>query len=158
MDRLSAQDLMMLWPEELGWSQDIGALAILDGRRLLDADGRFQIERVRDRVQERLHLVPRFRQLLYRPGLGLGWPLWIDAPSIDLAEHVRVFPLAAPADESRLLLVCEELRHRRLDPVAAAVGDVVPARAAGRTGRLLHEAAPRDRRRHGGDRRAGRLR
>jgi diacylglycerol O-acyltransferase / wax synthase len=116
MDRLSAQDLMMLWPEELGWSQDIGALAILDGRRLLDADGRFQIERVRDRVQERLHLVPRFRQLLYRPGLGLGWPLWIDAPSIDLAEHVRVLPLAAPADESRLLLVCEELRHRRLDP------------------------------------------
>ena len=35
MDRLSAQDLMMLWPEELGWSQDIGALAILDGRGLL---------------------------------------------------------------------------------------------------------------------------
>ena len=115
MDRLSAQDLMMLWPEELGWSQDIGALAILDGRGLLDTDGRFQIERVRDRVQERLHLVPRFRQLLYRPGLGLGWPLWVDAPSIDLAEHVRVFPLAAPADEARLLLACEELRHRRLD-------------------------------------------
>ena len=115
MDRLSAQDLMMLWPEELGWSQDIGALAILDGRGLLDADGRFQIERVRDRVQERLHLAPRFRQLLYRPGLGLGWPLWVDAPSIDLAEHVRVFPLAAPADEARLLLACEELRHRRLD-------------------------------------------
>jgi WS/DGAT/MGAT family acyltransferase len=115
MDRLSAQDLMMLWPEELGWSQDIGALVILDGRTLLGADGRFQIERVRDRVQERLHLVPRFRQLLYRPGLGLGWPLWIDAPSIDLAEHVRVFPLAAPADEARLLLACEELRHRRLD-------------------------------------------
>jgi len=115
MDRLSAQDLMMLWPEELGWSQDIGALAVLDGRRLLDPDGRFQIERVRDRVQERLHLVPRFRQLLYRPGLGLGWPLWIDAPSIDLAEHVRVFPLAPPADEARLLLACEELRHRRLD-------------------------------------------
>jgi WS/DGAT/MGAT family acyltransferase len=115
MDRLSAQDLMMLWPEELGWSQDIGALAILDGRGLLDAGGRFQIERVRDRVQERLQLVPRFRQLLYRPGLGLGWPLWVDAPSIDLADHVRVFPLAAPADEARLLLACEELRHRRLD-------------------------------------------
>jgi hypothetical protein len=31
MDRLSANDLMMLWPEDLGWPQDIGALAILDG-------------------------------------------------------------------------------------------------------------------------------
>jgi diacylglycerol O-acyltransferase / wax synthase len=115
MDRLSAQDLMMLWPEELGWSQDIGALIVLDGRRLLDADGCFQIERVRDRVQERLQLVPRFRQLLYRPGLGLGWPLWIDAPSVDLAEHVRVFPLAAPADEAQLLVACAELWQRRLD-------------------------------------------
>jgi diacylglycerol O-acyltransferase / wax synthase len=116
MERLSAQDLMMLWPEEQGWSQDIGALAILDGRRLLDADGRFRIETARDEVRRRLHLVPRFRQLLYRPRLGLGWPLWIDAPSIDPADHVGVFPLEAPADESQLLLACEELRHRRLDP------------------------------------------
>jgi diacylglycerol O-acyltransferase / wax synthase len=115
MDRLNAQDLMMLWPEELGWSQDIGALVILDGRRLLDADGGFQIGRVRDRVRERLHLAPRFRQLLYRPRFGLGWPLWVDAPSIDLTHHVRVLSLAAPADEARLLLACEELRHRRLD-------------------------------------------
>jgi len=115
MERLSAQDLMMLWPEELGWSQDIGALAILDGRRLRDADGRFLIETARDEIRRRLHLVPRFRQLLYRPRFGLGWPLWVDAPSVDLAEHVRVFPLEAPADESRLLLACEALRHRRLD-------------------------------------------
>jgi diacylglycerol O-acyltransferase / wax synthase len=115
MDRLNAQDLMMLWPEELGWSQDIGALAILDGGRLLDADGRFRIEAAREQIASRLHMVPRFRQLLYRPGFGLGWPLWVDAPRIDLAEHVRVFPLAAPADEARLLLACEELRQRRLD-------------------------------------------
>jgi WS/DGAT/MGAT family acyltransferase len=105
---------MMLWPEELGWSQDIGALAILDGTSLLDDDGRFRIEAAREEIGRRLHRVPRFRQLLYRPRFGLGWPLWVDAASIDLAEHVRVFPLAAPADESQLLVACEELRHRRL--------------------------------------------
>jgi diacylglycerol O-acyltransferase / wax synthase len=116
MERLSAQDLMMLWPEELGWSQDIGALAILDGGRLLDADGCFRIETAREEIARRLHLVPRFRQLLYRPRFGLGWPLWVDAPSVDLADHVGVLPLEAPADEARLLLACEELRHRRLDP------------------------------------------
>jgi diacylglycerol O-acyltransferase / wax synthase len=115
MERLGAQDLMTLWPEELGWSQDIGALVILDGRGLLDADGRFLIEKAREVIGGRLHLVPRFRQLLYRPAFGLGWPLWIDASSVDIAEHVRVFPLGAPADESRLLLACEELRRRRLN-------------------------------------------
>jgi diacylglycerol O-acyltransferase / wax synthase len=115
MERLSAQDLMMLWPEDVGWSQDIGALAILDGTNLLDAHGRFPIERARDEVGRRLHLLPRFRQLLHRPGFGLGWPLWVDASSIDLAEHVRVFPLGPPADESQLLMACEELRRRRLN-------------------------------------------
>jgi diacylglycerol O-acyltransferase len=115
MERLSAQDLSMLWPEELGWSQDIGALIILDGRRLLDADGRFQIEAAREQIQARLQLVPRFRQLLYRPGFGLGWPLWVDAPSIDLIHHVGLFPLPPSADEGQLLAACEELRHRRLD-------------------------------------------
>jgi diacylglycerol O-acyltransferase / wax synthase len=116
MDRLSAQDLMMLVPEEFGWPQDIGALAILDGGRLLDADGRFRIETARDQIAQRLHQAPRFRQLLYRPRFGLGWPLWVDAPSFDLSQHVGVLPLAAPADEARLLLACEELRRRRLDP------------------------------------------
>jgi WS/DGAT/MGAT family acyltransferase len=113
MDRLGAQDLMMVWPEEAGWSQDIGALAIIDGRTLLDADGRFRIETVRDEVGRRLHLVPRFRQLLCRPRFGLGWPLWIDAPAVDIADHVRVLELDQPADEGNLLLACERLRSRR---------------------------------------------
>jgi diacylglycerol O-acyltransferase / wax synthase len=115
MERLSAQDLMMIWPEERGWAQDIGVLAILDGATLVDGDGRFSIELAREYVRLRLHLLPRFRQRLYQPRLGLGWPLWVDAPSVDLAEHVRVFPLPACADESQLLLACEELRCRHLN-------------------------------------------
>ncbi len=42
--------------------------------------------------------------------------MWVDAPSFDLADHVRVHPLAAPGDQARLLQACEELRLRRLDP------------------------------------------
>jgi diacylglycerol O-acyltransferase len=115
VDRLTAQDLMVLWPEELGWPQDIGALAILDGTSLLDVDGRFRIETAREEIGRRLHLVPRFRQLLYRPRFGLGWALWVDAVAIDLADHVREFALPAGADEAQLLAACEELRHRPLD-------------------------------------------
>jgi WS/DGAT/MGAT family acyltransferase len=55
---------------------------------------------------------------------GRGWPaaraaahgpLWVDAPSFDLADHVRVHPLAAPGDQAQLLQACQEL-SRRLDP------------------------------------------
>ncbi len=116
LDRLTAQDLLMVWPDDFGWPEDIGALAILDGARLLDRDGRVRIEAVRRQLEPRLPLVPRFRQLLYRPRRGLGWPLWVDAPAFDLADHVRVHPLAAPGNEAQLLAACEQLRRRRLDP------------------------------------------
>src|SRR5215218_53445 len=116
VDRLTASDLFMLWADDFGWSQDIGVLAILDGTRLLDPDGRVRIEAVRRHIEPRLHLVPRFRQLLYRPRRGLGWPLWVDAPGFDLADHVRVFPLAGPGAQAQLLAACAQLYGRRLDP------------------------------------------
>jgi len=78
MERLSAQDLMNLWPDEFGWPMDLGALAILDGTQLIDTDGRFKIETAREAIARRLHLVPRFRQQLYTPRRGLGGPLWVD--------------------------------------------------------------------------------
>ena len=110
LERLSASDLFLLLWDDFGWSGDIGALAILDGTSLLDHDGRLRIETVRRQLEPRLHLVPRFRQRLYRPRRGLGWPLWVDAASFDLADHVRVHPLAAPGDEAQLLLACAEDR------------------------------------------------
>ncbi|HEX6577209.1 MAG TPA: wax ester/triacylglycerol synthase family O-acyltransferase [Jiangellaceae bacterium] len=115
MERLSAMDLSMLWPDEFGWPQDIGALAIMDGSRLLDANGRFRIDAVRAAIDSRLHLVRRFRQVLYVPRRGLGWPLWVDAPAFQLGDHVRVLPLPEPADEAQLLRTVEALRRRRLD-------------------------------------------
>jgi diacylglycerol O-acyltransferase / wax synthase len=115
MERLSAQDLSMIWPEDFGWPQDIGALGILDGSRLLEANGRFPIEAIREQIGRRLQALPRFRQLLYVPRRGLGWPLWVDAPAFDIADHVGVFPRGVPAGEAELLVACEELRGRRLD-------------------------------------------
>jgi diacylglycerol O-acyltransferase / wax synthase len=115
MERLTAADLSMVWPEDFGWPQDIGVLAVLDGSDLVDADGRLAIERVRDRIGRRLHLLPRSRQLLVMPRRGLGWPLWVDAPSFDPAEHVCVLPLGPRADEAQLLTACAELFARPLD-------------------------------------------
>jgi WS/DGAT/MGAT family acyltransferase len=116
LERLTASDLFMLLWDDYGWPNEIGGLAILDGTSLLDRDGRLRIEEVRRQLQPRLHLVPRFRQLLCRPRLGLGWPLWVDAPCFDLADHIRVHPLAAPRDHAQLLRACAELGRRRLDP------------------------------------------
>jgi diacylglycerol O-acyltransferase len=116
LERLTASDMFLLLWDDYGWSTDIGGLAVLDGGGLLDGDGRLRIEDVRRHLEPRLHLVPRFRQLLLRPPVGLGWPLWVDAPSFDLTDHVRVHTLAAPGGEAQLLQACQELAGRRLDP------------------------------------------
>jgi hypothetical protein len=59
--------------------------------------GAVLIEKLRRHFEPKLSSVPRFRQVLQRPPLGLGWPVWVDAASFDLAEHVRLRPLPAPA-------------------------------------------------------------
>ena len=114
VDRLTADDQVVLWPDPI-WPQDIGAVAVLDGSRLLDPDGHFRLEVVQQAIGRRLHRAPRFRQLLSVPRRGLGAPLWVDDPTFDLAEHVRVAPLPPPGDDASLLHTVAQLRRRRLD-------------------------------------------
>ena len=114
IERLSPGDRLMLLASDT-WPQEIGALVLLDGHGLWDPAGRLRIGALRRRIQRRLHLVPRFRQVVVRPGRGLGGPLWVDAPRFDLAEHVRVAHVTAPGGEDELLECVEGLRRRRLN-------------------------------------------
>lgn len=116
LERVTASDLFLLLWEDYGWSTDIGGIAILDGTTLLDAEGTVLVDEVRHHLEPKLSSVPRFRQVLHRPPLGLGWPVWVDAPSFDLAEHVRVRPLPEPADEDQLLRVAADLARRPFAP------------------------------------------
>jgi WS/DGAT/MGAT family acyltransferase len=116
MERLTADDLLMLYSCDLGQPMDIGALIILDGERLLGPDGHFQLEAARKAIERRLQYIPRFRQVVHRPRLGFGTPLWVDAPNFDIADHVGIFPIVGPATEEQVLQACEELRSRERDP------------------------------------------
>ena len=113
-DRLTSLDRLMLGASKR-WPQDIGALAILDGTSLMDPTGELRIGAVREAIASRLHLVPRFRQVIHVPRRGLGGPLWVDAPRFDVRDHVVVHPLAPGTDEAGLLAVTEELRSERFD-------------------------------------------
>jgi WS/DGAT/MGAT family acyltransferase len=114
IDRLTSLDRLMLAASKR-WPQDIGALAILDGSTLLEPTGELRIDAVREAIGSRLHLVPRFRQVIRVPRRGLGGPLWVDAARFDVRDHVVVCPLASGTDGPGLLAVTERLRSERFD-------------------------------------------
>jgi diacylglycerol O-acyltransferase / wax synthase len=113
IDRLTATDQLMLRASRT-WPQDNGALALLDGTALLDIEDRLRIGAVREAIEAKLHLAPRFRQVIFVPPRGLGGPLWVDAPHFDIKEHIREVPVAPPGAETELLFATEQLRRQPL--------------------------------------------
>jgi WS/DGAT/MGAT family acyltransferase len=70
---------------------------------------------VRAAVAAKLHLVPRFRQVVYEPPRWRGGPLWADATHFDLSKHIRVVPLPSNAGDGELLATTERLARQPLD-------------------------------------------
>ena len=116
LERLTPLDVSNLRIERHGLPMNVAALAILEGRVLLDASGQLALEAIRARIGQRLHLAPRLRQRLYRPGIGFGAPVWVDDASFDIGRHVRTRPFAAAGGEEALLVACVELNGRPFDP------------------------------------------
>jgi WS/DGAT/MGAT family acyltransferase len=115
IDRLSNLDRLMLGASDT-WPQDVGALAILDGADLLDPVGDLRLDVIRQAIESRLHLVPRFRQVILTPGRFQGGPFWIDDANFDITEHVHERAIPSPGGEPELLDAVEQLRKRRLHP------------------------------------------
>jgi diacylglycerol O-acyltransferase len=115
LERLTPLDVSNLRIERHGLPMNVAALAILEGRVLFDAPGRLALEAIRVRIEQRLHLAPRLRQRLYRPGFGFGAPVWIDDASFAISRHVRTRPVPAGGGEEALLAACVELNGRPFD-------------------------------------------
>jgi len=111
--RLTPLDVSNLRIERHGLPMNVAALAILEGRVLLDASGQLALEAIRARIEQRLHLAPRLRQRLYRPGVGA--PVWVDDASFDISRHVRTRAVPAGGGEEALLAACVELNDQPFD-------------------------------------------
>ncbi len=115
LERLTPLDVSNLRIERHGLPMNVAALAILEGGALLDASGELVLEAIKARIEQRLHLAPRLRQRLYRPGFGFGAPVWVDDASFDISRHVKTRPVPAGGAEEALLATCVELNDRPFD-------------------------------------------
>jgi WS/DGAT/MGAT family acyltransferase len=114
-DRLSVQDAGFLYLEHAGLPQHVAILAVADKGPLEDRDGSVRLDAVRQELGRRLHQVPRLRQVVLRPPLARGLPLWVDDAAFDPADHIRLVELPGPGGERELLALCDEVCLRLLD-------------------------------------------
>ncbi len=95
MDRLTSFDTSFLVNEKANGHMAIGAVLVCEGEAPEQAD-------FLAHIRGRLHQLPRLRQRLHYPPLGLGTPFWVDHAGFDLDAHVRRATLPHPGGEAEL--------------------------------------------------------
>jgi len=111
--RLSALDASFLYMERPNVHMHVAGLAVLDPSTR--PGGRLRIEDLVALIEQRIHLVPRFRQKVLVPPLATGRPVWVDDARFDIGFHVRRAALPAPGGKKELADFVQRVHSRPLD-------------------------------------------
>jgi WS/DGAT/MGAT family acyltransferase len=106
---LSPSDRASLAAERGPVNMAVGAALVFDAGPGVSYDA------VLERLRTRLHLIPRYRQRLEEPPLGLAQPVWVDDWNFELSSHVRAQTLPPPGDDQQLEEVMAREMSRKLD-------------------------------------------
>jgi diacylglycerol O-acyltransferase len=112
MKRLSGLDAAFLAVETEQWPTHVACITVFDPA---DCPGGYHIDRFKQSLADRLHLLPPLRWRLVDPPLSLGRPHWIEDPDFDLDWHIRRIGLPAPGGREELAEICTEIYRHRLD-------------------------------------------
>ena len=105
LDRLTSFDASFLANERGNAHMAIGAVLMFAGSPPSQED--FLVH-----ISSRIHQLPRLRQRLLYPPLGLGTPCWVDDHQFDVHQQTRRISLPSPGTEEQF----RELVGRLLEP------------------------------------------
>ncbi|MGW0516893.1 WS/DGAT/MGAT family O-acyltransferase [Crossiella sp. NPDC003009] len=109
-DRLSALDASFLYLEDSTTPMHVGGVAVFRRPR-----SGFDYDRLVGLIEQRLGLVPRYRQRVTQVPGRLARPVWTDDPDFDITYHVRRSALPKPGSEHQLHELVARLMSRPLD-------------------------------------------
>jgi WS/DGAT/MGAT family acyltransferase len=109
-ERLSPADVAFFYLETPATPQHVGGVAVFE-----QPPGGFDYARLVRLIEERISLVPRYRQRMRSVPGGLANPVWVDDPSFDIGYHVRRSALPYPGRDEQLLEFCARIQARLLD-------------------------------------------
>ena len=108
LDRLTGLDASFLALENGGAHMHVGSVLVFEGPAPDYVEFAARIERG-------LHHVPRYRQKLAYPPLGLSRPVWVDDPHFNIGYHLRHTALPDPAGDEQLRNLAGRLFAQQLD-------------------------------------------
>ncbi|HEX6487961.1 MAG TPA: wax ester/triacylglycerol synthase family O-acyltransferase [Candidatus Dormibacteraeota bacterium] len=110
---LTALDSWFLYGESANTPLHIGGVYIFEaGTRVEGGKGALGLART---LEERMHLLPRYRQKVKWLPFNLGHPVWVDDPDFDMSYHVRHAALPKPGDDATLREYAARVYARPLD-------------------------------------------
>ncbi|GEL25708.1 diacylglycerol O-acyltransferase [Pseudonocardia sulfidoxydans NBRC 16205] len=108
--RLSALDASFLYLEEASTPMHVGGVAVFERPKAgFDYDG------LVDLIEQRIALVPRYRQKVRHVPGNIARPVWVDDQDFDIAYHVRRSALPRPGSDEALAELVARLMSRPLD-------------------------------------------
>jgi diacylglycerol O-acyltransferase / wax synthase len=117
VESLTGLDAAFLSFETANAPLHVGAVIVFDpppGKQLLFSESaRFGF--VRRLIEQRIHLVPPFRRRAVEVPFGLGQPVWIEDPELDLDAHVKRARLPSPGGPAELTDFVADVLARPLD-------------------------------------------
>jgi len=104
---LSPTDAAFLYLERKEIPLHIASVSIFDGT--------IPFKEFVTSIRSKLHLVPRYRQVVMTPPWNLGLPMWEDDPNFDVHRHIFRVTLDAPGGESELEALAGRILSGMLD-------------------------------------------
>ncbi len=92
--RLSTQDATFLYFEREDAPMHIGSVAVFQGE--------IPYERFAKNLEEKLHLIPRYRQRVISAPFNIAHPTWEFDPEFDIRKHVLPVRLDPPGNDHQL--------------------------------------------------------
>ncbi|MGI8761936.1 MAG: WS/DGAT/MGAT family O-acyltransferase [Jatrophihabitantaceae bacterium] len=114
-ERLSSADVSFFYLETTSSPQHVGGIAIFAAPAPAGEGPGFDYERLVGLLEERIALVPRYRQKMRTVPGNLAHPVWVDDANFDITYHVRRSALPRPGTDAQLLEFCARVQSRLLD-------------------------------------------
>ncbi len=105
--RLGPEDNSFLVYDTETTPMNIGSVSLFEGDMSFD--------RFVQNIESKIHLIPRYQQVVVPAPFGVGRPTWEFDPSFDVRRHVREVVLEPPGTLDQLFAVAAGIHETRLD-------------------------------------------